>query len=129
MPISHRVDTKTGILHIRRWGHIDTQDEAEACRARKADPLVIPDMPVFVDTREVEPPDSAETIRYLANCITDIAAELRCGPVAILVADDVQYGMARMYMALTQLAHSPTEVFRDQESAFRWLEANKPAVN
>ncbi len=129
MPISHRVETSTGTLLIRRWGHIRTHDEVQARRARIADPLVRPDIRVFVDTRDVEPPDSVETIRYLADCITEIAAELRCGPVAILVANHVQYGMARMYMALTEVAHSPTEVFRDEESALRWLEANSTVAS
>jgi hypothetical protein len=38
-----------------------------------------------------------------------------------VVASDVEYGMARMYLAYTDLVHPDTEVFRDLESAEAWL--------
>lgn len=121
MPIEHRVDPEAGILHVRRWGPVSTQDEDRACREREADPLVVPGIPVLVDTTGVEPADSPETVRYIADCVTRLAADLQCGPVAIVVADDVQYGMARMYMALTELVHPDTRVFRSTEEAMEWI--------
>jgi hypothetical protein len=121
MPISHRVMSDPPLMLIRRWGAIDTQDERAACAAREADPRVVPGLPVLVDTTEVEQADTVEVIRYLADCVTHSAAALRCGPVAIVVASDVEYGMGRMYMALTELAHPDTEVFRSLQAARRWL--------
>lgn len=121
MPIEHRVDEKTGFLHVRRWGTITAQDEIQALKSRSEDPLVIPGIPVLVDCREVEPPDSTEVIQYLANRIIYIAAELDCGPVAIVVSSDVEYGMARMYMTLTELNHPNIDVFRSMDKALRWL--------
>ena len=51
----------------------------------------------------------------------DLAAEIGCGPVAIVASGDVEYGMARMYMALTELKHPNTMVFRCYEKALNWL--------
>jgi len=121
MPVQHKVDLEIGILHVERWGHINTHDEERACRERSIDPLVTPGIPVLVDCTKVEPTDSVETVRYIADCVTKNASTLKCGPVAIIVSSDVEYGMARMYMAYTELAQPITEVFRDQESALAWL--------
>jgi len=121
MPIEHKVDPETGVLHVDRWGHINTHDEEHACRERSMDPLFTPGIPVLVDCTRVEPVDSTETVRYVADCVTKNASALKCGPVAIIVSSDVEYGMARMYMAYTELAQPITEVFRDRESALAWL--------
>ena len=128
MPIEHQVDEKTGILHVRRWGNITARDEMDALMSRAEDPLVISGIPVLVDCREVDPPDSTEMIQYLANKIIFIAAELDCGPVAIVVSSDVEYGMARMYMALTELDHPNIDVFRSRDNALRWLNKHRHRV-
>ena len=121
MPIEHTVDKKTGIMHVRRWGEITTHDEEAALKKRRKDPLVVPDIPVIVDCREIEPPDSSEVVQYISRRATDIAAELDCGPIAIVVSSDVEYGMARMYMTLTDLKHPNTMVFRNYDNALKWL--------
>lgn len=121
MPISHYVDTDLGILKVTRSGSIQTQDEAKAFRDRKKDPLIKPGIPVLVDCREVSPSDSTEVVEYLAKVTVDIAHRLGCGPLAILVNTDVEYGMARMFMILIELEHPTTMVFRDPEEAIEWL--------
>lgn len=126
MPIEHRVDIQSGIMYVRRWGAVTTQDERRALKRRAADPLVRPHIPVLVDCREVDPPDSTEVVQYLANRIAAIAAELNCGPVAIVVGSEVEYGMARMYMALTELDHPEVDVFLSVGEALQWLSARRP---
>jgi hypothetical protein len=126
MPIEHYVDPKTGIMHVRRWGEISTHDEKAALKKRRSDPLVVPNIAVVVDCRDVDPPDSIEVVHYIAEKITAIAAQLDCGPVAIIVSSDVEYGMARMYMALTELKHPQTEVFRSCDDALAWLRTRGP---
>jgi len=42
-------------------------------------------------------------------------------PVAIVVSNDVEYGMARMYMGLTELKHTDTMIFRSYDNALKWL--------
>ncbi len=123
MPITHRVDPDTRILFVTRSGSIDSQDEVKARRERQTDPLVVPGIRVVVDCREVNPCDSPEAVRNLADQITTLAEKLRCGPVAIVVATDIQYGMARMYQALTDLSHPDTTVFHDYGEAVEWIHA------
>lgn len=131
MPIEHKVDEETGIMHVRRWGAITTHDEDTAIIKRNEDPAVVPNIPVIVDCREVEPPDSPEVVQYIADKATMIAEELDCGPVAIVISSDVEYGMARMYMGLTALKHPDTKVFRSYDKALKWLleQAKRPLPN
>ena len=131
MPIEHTVDKKTGIMNVRRWGLITTQDEDSALLKRSEDPLVVPGIPVIVDCRDVDPPDSTKVTHYIAKMVTAIAAELDCGPVAIVVGSDVEYGMARMYMALTEFKHPNTMVFRSYDNALKWLreQSKMPSAN
>jgi hypothetical protein len=121
MPIEHMVEERTGMMHVRRWGQITTHDEEDALHKRRKDPLIVPNIPVIVDCREVDPPDTTETVQYIADQVTALAADLACGPVAIVVSSDVEYGMARMYMALTELKHPNIRVFRSYDNALKWL--------
>ena len=121
MPIEHRVDPETGFLFVRRWGLIDTHNEEAAIEERSKDPQVVPGIPVLVDCRDVEPPDSTKVIQYLANRVSHIAAELDCGPIAIIVGSDTEYGMARMFISLTKINHPNTMVFRNYDEGLKWL--------
>ena len=121
MPIDHIVDKKTGIMHVRRWGEITTQDEENALIKRRQDPLVVPGISVLVDCREVDPPDTTEVTNHIAARVSAIAEELHCGPVAIVVSSDTEYGMARMFVALTELKHSNKAIFRCYDEALDWL--------
>lgn len=125
MPITHHVDRELNILFVTRSGSISSQDEQRALRERQADPRVVPGIPVLVDCRYVEPADDSDTVRYLADKVTQLASRLRCGPVAIVVSNNAQFGMARMYQILTESDHQETEIFRDYDEALRWLEDRK----
>jgi hypothetical protein len=121
MSVTHYVDTERNILFVTRSGQTSPDEEEASFRARKEDPLVAPGIPVFVDTRDVDPPDSPETIKRIAYNVAKNAARLECGRTALLVGSDVQYGMARMFMAMTELVHPHVEVFRDETAALAWL--------
>ncbi|MDH3455475.1 MAG: hypothetical protein OER90_01420 [Gemmatimonadota bacterium] len=121
MPVTHYVDTERNILFVKRSGQTSPEEEEASFRARKEDPAITSGIPVFVDSREVDPPDASETIQRIAYNVAQNAARLECGRTAILVGSDVQYGMARMFMALTDLVHPHVEVFRDEGAALAWL--------
>lgn len=121
MPVSHYVNKELSILVVVREGQTSGDEEEESFRARKGDPTIAPGLPVLVDNRKVDPADSIETIRRIAAIVQNNAERLRCSRTALLVGSDVQYGMARMFMALTEPIHPDTAVFRDYDEALTWL--------
>jgi hypothetical protein len=123
MPITHEVDVARNLMRVRRWGSITSQDEEAAARLRREDPLVVAGIKVVVDCTEVEPPDTTEVVKYLADQAAAQASRLNCGPLAIVVSSDVEYGMARMYMAYTEMEHPWTNVFRSMDEALAWLDS------
>jgi hypothetical protein len=127
MPTEYAVDEALGILRIRRWGSMSTEDEDRASDDRSHDLLVKQGLPVLLDCRGVEPADTGVLVRYLADSANRLSAHLKCGPIAIVVDSTVEYGMARMYMALTDLTHPDTQVFRDIHEAESWLASTRGA--
>lgn len=121
MPITHHIDLEAGIIFVERSGTIASQDEQQALKRRLADPAYRPGLGLLVDCTGMDPADSTEVVRYLADQTARMAATLRCGPLAVLVATDIQYGMARMYQLMTEPQHPDTLVFRDREQALEWL--------
>ena len=120
MPVNHRM-LPDGILIVERSGTPTAADEDASIQARLLDDHVAPGIRVLVDSREVDLGDSTEVVRHLAGVARATAARAECGAVALVVGSEVSYGMARMYMALTELRHPNTEVFREYEQALAWL--------
>ncbi|MFH1679912.1 MAG: hypothetical protein ABIH26_04630 [Candidatus Eisenbacteria bacterium] len=120
MPITHYV-RPDGILVVERSGGINTSDEDVALQERIKDVQVVPGMGVLVDSRGVVEGDSIEVVQHTAAIGRATAAELDCGAIAHVVKSDVEYGMARMYMALTDVCHPNTEVFGCFDEALSWV--------
>ncbi len=78
MPVSHVVDNELAILVVIREGKTSAEEEGKSLRARKSDPAIAPGLPVLVDSRKVNPPDSVETIRRVAAIVQENAQRLRC---------------------------------------------------
>lgn len=128
MPITHHV-RPDGILVLERWGTLSISEEEINLQERLKDPLVFPGMRVLVNALRVEPADSVNLIRHLAGIARATAAKLDCGAVALLVKSEVEYGMARMYMTLTEVEHPNTQIFTDYEEALAWLKAQTPTTS
>lgn len=116
-----------GILEIVRSGALGRTEEDASLALRHSDDRIVPGMRVLVDSRKVVPADSIEVVRHLAAVSRTTAADLECGALALVVSLDVGYGMARMYMALTEAGHPNTQVFRDYDEAVSWLKSQPEA--
>jgi hypothetical protein len=124
IPIRHEVDAVLKVLRVYRTGSITTHDEMQAQRARLADKAIVPGIPVVVDCTGVSPSDNTQVVRYLAERAITMANNVACGRLAIVVATDVEYGMARMYMSLADATRPDTMVFRNSEEALAWALGN-----
>ena len=83
------------------------------------------DMSAATELRE-GPPDRVRALAKLSASMDDPA---RKSKMAIVAPQDLAFGIARMYQAHRELNEMSTKkvgVFRDRESAYRWLAAVDP---
>ena len=125
MPISHHV-RPDGIVVIERTGTITSEQEDVSLQERMNDVRVVPGMLVLVDARGLRGGASTQVIHHLAAIARATTEFLNCGALALVVASDLQHGMARMYMALTDLSHPNTRLFREFDEALSWLKQRRP---
>jgi hypothetical protein len=78
-------------------------------------------LPELIDARGATTNLTAEQVRQLVRRAADMLRLVELGATAIVTTDDVLYGMARMYSVLAEGVGATAEVFRDVESATRWL--------
>ena len=87
----------------------------------RADPDFDPTFALIADFR------AANLAEVTPSDIRRLAEEAPFGPEsprALVVSDDTNYGLARMFGAYSELAarKGPVEAFRDLESAWVWIE-------
>ena len=128
MPIEYTIDVARGLIHTRGWGYIGDKEYQAYIATLFADPAVRPGMKQLTDWRAVTHVDvSAETMRATAETVRAFVERQRHQPnftnyqLAIVVAQTVAYGMARMYQILSEDHDPNVAVFRDIDEARAWL--------
>jgi hypothetical protein len=117
MPIQYVID---GIVLTHAEGLVTFQDLSEHLDAEERDRGL--GLPELFDAREATTNVTAQQVRTLVQRAADTLRRIPLGPTAIVATDDVVFGMARMYAILTEQVGGRVEVFRDVESAYRWLQ-------
>lgn len=118
MPLSHSIHG--GVIHITAAGGFSEADAIALFDAIGRDPALRPPMPVLVDAREsVTVPDQTLLRRYAGLA-------MQRGPAiggrwAFVVADDLRYGLGRVFEAFTAGSGIECRVFRDPAAARAWL--------
>jgi len=119
MPIRYHVDR----LHRRLLTHADGvvtfHDISAHLDLEQRDHNL--DRPELIDARGATTNLTREQIRLLVQRATNMLRVVDLGPTAIVTNDDVVFGIARMYTLLADSAGVAAEVFRDLDSASRWL--------
>ena len=118
MPADYRIDRLKGVVYSRAWGVLTDQDLEDNRAALFADPAFEPDLAQLYDFSQVS------ALRVTSAALQRLAPTSRFAPLArraIVVGTDEAFGMARMYAILTG-REEWIRVFRDRESATRWLE-------
>jgi len=78
-------------------------------------------LPELIDARNATTDLRPDQVHRLVRRTVDAAKRIPLGATALVTSDDVVFGMARMYSILLDDV-APVEVFRDCETAIRWLE-------
>ena len=80
------------------------------------------ELPELFDARGATTNVTTQQVRTLVYRAANTLRRIPLRPTAIVATDDLVFGTARMYAVLTEDAGARVEVFRDVESANRWLQ-------
>lgn len=124
MPTTYEIDPKGRFVLARYVGHITREDIRTMFAAYQSDPEFRLDLPHIVDLRTADTTDvDNEGMRlalYMFQSVYTKAAERMIA--AIVVSDDLFYGMARMYQSLSEMSEfSTVRLFENMDDAVEWV--------
>lgn len=125
MPMSYKIDAHAGIVRLT-GKHVVTDRELFDCvRGLRHDPQLAPGMKHLSDMRGIEVDFSGDGIEAVVGILRDTRDRREKAKAAIVVDEDVAFGMARMFQLIAAVSdvHPEFRVFREYQHAVDWLEA------
>jgi hypothetical protein len=118
MPAGYTIDLERSLVLSRGWGVLTDRELLVHVRALTADPHFARNFCQLGDLRDVTDVQiTAATIREMVRMNPFWAGARR----ALVVTNDVVYGMARMYQILRDESPDELEIFRKMDGALQWL--------
>src|SRR5437868_1740111 len=119
MPITYTIDSGNGRMLTRADGVVTFHDVNAHLDVEQANRDL--SRPEIIDARSAVTDLTADQVRRLVQRATDMLRTTDLGPTAFVTTNDLIFGMARMYVLLSERAGVNAEVFRDMQSARTWL--------
>jgi len=127
MPIDYTIDAAQGLIRTKVTGVVTLDELIENFDKQFNDPRYIKCTRELADVRDITPEITAEELRRYSDLVHRNVNKLPTLRIAVVVNDDLTYGMARMYSSLIEDAERDVEVFRSVADAEQWLET-EPAT-
>lgn len=123
MPITVRIDQEAGIRFTELLGDVTPDEVLSSLREVYTRPDFDPDLNVLWDMRNASVElFRFEEVKYIADFTRGHWGTSGTSRAALVVSQDVHYGLARMFEELFKSrSSSKVMVFRDREEALRWL--------
>ncbi len=123
MPVEYRIDVDTGLIETRCFGEMTFEEVLEHFQEVGSEERLPERMDVLLDLSAVtNVPDSGQ-LRDVVDGLELLERRVLWGRCAMVVSDDLMYGMFRMFEAFTDQLFRSSYVFRDREEARAWLAA------
>ena len=118
MPVNYQIDPELALVFVRVTDMVSAAEMAAHHATLRADPSFSPDLDALVDFTGAEPfQGTGEEIRRLVADMPYNAGTRR----AYVAAIDLHFGLSRMAQSYAEVKGIQVEVFRDRDSALRWL--------
>ncbi|NLX25887.1 MAG: hypothetical protein GXY61_08015 [Lentisphaerae bacterium] len=123
MPAYYTVDTDLKVVFVIHLGNVDDKEALAENEKLGSDPLITPELSYFVDLREAKSEmRTTAMLHRLAEQAKQWRGDSSSGSrVAILVARDISFGLARMFEVYTDVDENNFRVFREIHEAADWL--------
>ena len=123
MPAYYTVDAELQVVFVIHLGFVDDDEALAQNEKLQRDPLITPGLSYFVDLREARSEfRSTAMLKRLAERSKQWRADPSSGSrVAILVAKDISYGLARMFEGYSNADDNDFRIFLELQEAADWL--------
>ena len=123
MPISYRIDVARDLILTTGSGTLSDADIVGLKEQLAQDRDFKPGMRELSDLRSIDRLDAtAAGVRNMVQLDARESGKVRSHRLALVVSQEVAYGMARMYQALSEPHIGGVAVFRDIDEARAWLD-------
>ena len=109
MPITYTIDKQRRFIQRVVSGTVTTDEIIDSLTGILKHPDYQPGMKSLNDLRAIQPYASPQDVRQIANFILGRGEEVRDGKTAVVVSQDVSFGMARSWSCLRKVRRSPSE--------------------
>jgi hypothetical protein len=115
---AYTIDLKRSLVRSRGWGVLTDRELLAHVRALTVDPHFAPNFHQLADLRDVTDVQiTSATIKEMVRLNPFWAGARR----ALVITNDVLFGMARMYQILKDESPDELQIFRNMEDALQWL--------
>ena len=122
MPYTYRIEPDNNLLFIFGDGVVTQAERMEAMKTWMADPDYRPGLNTLFDLSKSESTPTLAEIRAISDYMQRNADAIGRKKVAIVVAEAVNFGVARQFAALTESNKLEIQVFGSREEAWTWLD-------
>ena len=126
MPMSYTIDSDAGVISITGEGLLTDSEMIDCVDALRHDPALRPEMNTLSDMRRIEVGFTSAGVEKMVEVMRATEDRRGAAKAAIVVSEDVAFGMARMFESIADFSgvHPEFRVFRDIQSAVDWLQSN-----
>ena len=129
MPIKYRYDVDSNVVYEMGWGEVTFRDLEEYHKELLGLPLKpgFKDLADYTKAKVMLTSDELWRIKNISNAIAELigSADFK---LAIVVNDNLSYGMARMFTMTSDVEQLEIMVFKTISEACAWLGIEEPSV-
>lgn len=125
MPIKYHYDIERNVLYETGLGEVTYQDFVDYRKELMAVPLR-PWFKALADYSHAQVGLSSEDMWRVKRISDEIVRRCGGGTLAIVVSDDLGYGMARMFTMTSDVPEMKAAVFKSRSEACAWLGIDEP---
>jgi hypothetical protein len=115
---AYTIDLERSLVRSRGWGVLTNRELLAHARALTRDPHFAPNFRQLADLRAVTDVQiTAATIKEMVRLNPFWTGARR----ALVITNDVLFGMARMYQILKDESPDELQIFRNMDDAIQWL--------
>jgi hypothetical protein len=115
---AYTIDLERSLVRSRGWGILTDRELLAHARALTVDPHFASNFHQLADLREVTDVEiTSATIKEMVRLNPFWAGARR----ALVITNDVLFGMARMYQILKDESPDELQIFRNMDDALQWL--------